>query len=349
MNKQIKRILFLSLMAIIVLAGCGNQSTSSNDTVEESAEKIKIVTTFYPMYEFTKQVAGDYADVELLIPASQEPHGWEPSPQDMANVQSADLFIYNSDYMETFVETVRESVEDSKVKFVEASEGISLMEGTEEEEHDHSSHEEEHAESEEHDHSSHEEEHAENTEHQDEEDHEHEEEHSHEYDPHVWLSPVLAIKEVESITQSLIEADPNNKEAYEENSNNYIAQLEQLDNKYREALNNLDNKEIITQHASFGYLTKEYGLTQIAIAGLSPELEPSAEKLAQLKEYATEHAIDVIYFEETASSKVAETLATEIGAKTEVLHTLESLTQEDQGDGLDYIKVMEQNLEILTN
>lgn len=335
MNKQIKRILFLSLMAIIVLAGCGNQSTSSNETVEESAEKLKIVTTFYPMYEFTKQVAGDYADVELLIPASQEPHGWEPSPQDMANIQSADIFIFNSEYMETFVETIRQSVDDSKVKFVEASEDISLIEGTEEEEHEHSSHEEEHAET---------------TEHHDEEDHEHEaEEHSHEYDPHVWLSPVLAIKEVESITQSLIEADPSNEETYEENSKNYIAQLEQLDQKFREALSNVDNKEIITQHASFGYLAKEYGLTQIAIAGLSPELEPSAEKLAQLKEYAVEHDIDVIYFEETASSKVAETLATEIGAKTEVLNTLESLSQEDQDDGLDYIKVMEKNLDSIVS
>lgn len=106
-------------------------------------------------------------------------------------------------------------------------------------------------------------------------------------------------------------------------------------------------KEFITQHTAFGYLAKEYGLKQVPIAGLSPDQEPSAASLAKLKTYAKEHNVKVIYFEEIASSKVADTLASEIGAKTEVLNTLEGLSKEEQDKGLGYIDIMKQNLDAL--
>lgn len=106
-------------------------------------------------------------------------------------------------------------------------------------------------------------------------------------------------------------------------------------------------KEFITQHTAFGYLAKEYGLKQVPIAGLSPDQEPSAASLAKLKTYAKEHNVKVIYFEEIASSKVADTLASEIGAKTKVLNTLEGLSKEEQDKGLGYIDIMKQNLDAL--
>lgn len=346
MGKKFK-LVSMMLLAVLVIAACGKGENDASGG--SSKEKLQIMTTFYPMYEFTKNIAGDKADVKLLIPSNQEPHGWEPTPKDIANVQASDLFIFNSIYMESFVDTIKSAVDNKETVFIEASNGITLEEGItdehdhegEEAEHDHESEEADHNhESEEagHDHESEEAEH-------DHESEEAEHEHSHEKDPHVWLSPALAIKEVETITASLIEADPDNKETYQQNSEAYIAKLSALDQQYKDSLSKVEKKEMITQHAAFGYLASEYGLTQVPIAGLSPEQEPNAQRLAELKDFAKEHDISVIYFEETASQKVADTLATEIGAKTEVLSTLEVLSKEDEDNGLDYIKVMERNLE----
>ncbi|SLK31382.1 periplasmic solute binding protein [Mycobacteroides abscessus subsp. abscessus] len=373
MGKKFK-LVSMMLLAVLIIAACGKGENDASGGA--SKEKLQIMTTFYPMYEFTKNIAGDKADVKLLIPSNQEPHGWEPTPKDIANVQSSDLFVFNSVYMETFVDTIKSAVDNKETVFVEASKGITLKEGitdehdheSEEADHDHESeeaghdHEGEEAdhdhESEEadHDHESeeaghdHESEEADHDHEGEEADHDHESEeaeheHSHEKDPHVWLSPALAIKEVETITASLIEADPDNKETYQQNSEAYIAKLSALDQQYKDSLSKVEKKEMITQHAAFGYLASEYGLTQVPIAGLSPEQEPNAQRLAELKDFAKEHDISVIYFEETASKKVADTLATEIGAKTEVLSTLEVLSKEDEDNGLDYIKVMERNLE----
>lgn len=315
--KKLKTIVSIST-TLLLLTGCS--SNEPNIQSSNKSEKINIVTTFYPMYEFTKNIAKDNANVELLIPSSIEPHDWEPTPKDVAKIQNADLFVFDSPYMETWVPEIEKSLNDKKSIFVEASKGITLMEG-QEEEHEHEG--EDHSE------------------------HEHEHKHEHEMDPHVWLSPVLAQKEVENITAALIKVDPKHKEEYEKNSNDYISKLKDLDQQYKNSLSNIKNKEIITQHAAFGYLAKEYGLIQVPIAGLSPSNEPSPKKLAELKHFAEEHNINTIFFEEVASPKVAEALAGEIDANTQVLNTLEGLSEEDQKQGIDYISVMENNLKIL--
>lgn len=295
-------------MIVLILAAC------SNDTSEKEDDgKLKIMTTFYPMYEFTKNIAGDKADVELLIPSTIEPHDWEPTPKDIGNIQKADLFVYNSADMETWVSDITASIDSSDVAVVEASKGIKLIEEDEEAE-------------------------------ESEEEHEHEHEHSHHADPHVWLSPVLAQQEVQTITDALVKVDPDNKEYYETESSKYIEKLKALDEEYKTELKGITSNEFITQHTAFSYLAKEYGLVQVPIAGLSPDEEPSAAKLAELKKFAEEHEINVIYFEELTSSKVAETLANELGADTEVLNALEGLSDEQQKAGEDYITVMEENL-----
>ena len=94
---------------VALLAGCGAQNVRTNNDGEK---QLKIMTSFYPMYEFTKKIAGNQADVELLIPSSTEPHDWEPTPKDIKKVHDADLFIYNSEYMETFVPTIETAAKD---------------------------------------------------------------------------------------------------------------------------------------------------------------------------------------------------------------------------------------------
>lgn len=315
MKSWMKKSIVLGAGLSLLLSGCGNQAEPAS-----SSGKLKVVTTFYPMHEFTKQVAGDHADVIALIPTGVEPHDWEPSAKDMASIKEADVFVYNG-IVEGWVENALTSAANDRRVVVEASKDISLMEG---EEHDHEHGEEEHDGAEEHAH----------------------EEESH-LDPHVWLNPVLAAQEVRAIQAALEKADPANKEDYQTNADSYVAKLNELDLAFKEGLSHAKRKEFVTQHAAFGYLAKQYGLTQIPISGLSPEQEPSPAEMAEVVEFAKEHRVKTIFFETLVEPKVAQAVADEIGAATDVLNPLEGLTEEDVNNNLDYIGVMTKNLEAL--
>ncbi|MEK5396157.1 metal ABC transporter substrate-binding protein [Paenibacillus sp. FSL K6-2859] len=351
MKFRIHHLAILSLSTLLFAAGCGNNN-AVNSTASKAANasgaaevtglpeasKLNIKVSFYPIYEFTKNVAGDLAEVEALIPAGIEPHDWEPTAQDMAEISDADMLIYNGAGMEGWVDQVLESVSGKSLITVEASKGLDIMEGTEEEEAEHAHEEGEHV-HEEGEHAHEEGEHA-------------HEEHSHDHDhggldPHVWLSPVLAIQEVRNIEAALSAAAPDNAKAFKANADAYVAKLEQLDQAFKDELKETKRKDFITQHAAFGYLAKQYGLTQVPIAGLSPEQEPSAANMSKIVEFAKEHEVKTIFFETLVSSGVADTIAKEIGAKTAVLNPIEGLTEEDRSQSLDYLGIMRQNLEAL--
>lgn len=315
--KMQKGLLLLGTVVLsVLLTACGGQEKKE----ASSNEKIQVMTTFYPMYEFTKQVVRDKGDVELLIPAGTEPHDFEPSAKDLAKISDSDVFVYNSPELETWTDNLTDTIDTKQTEIIQASKDIKLMEGTE---HDHE---------EAHDHDT----------------QEHEEHgHSHELDPHVWLDPALAIKEVETIRDQLSKKYPDDKAAFEKNAASYIDELKKLDEEFQTAFKDAKNKTFVTQHAAFGYLANQYGLTQEAIAGISPDQEPSPSRLSELKHYVDDNQVKVIYFEENASSKVAETLSKETGVKLEVLNPLESLTDKQIKDGEDYLSVMRENLTAL--
>ncbi|EOT25883.1 metal ABC transporter substrate-binding protein [Enterococcus saccharolyticus] len=303
-----KKILLTSALLIgsVLLGACG-QSKETND-------ELKIMTTFYPMYEFSKQVVGDEGDVELLIPAGTEAHDYEPSAKDIAKISEADALVYNSAELETWVDRLGESIDTKQTTFIEAAGQIDLMAGAEDHDHEHD---------------------------------EQEEEHHHAHDPHVWVDPVLAMKEVETIRDVLSEKYPEKKANFEKNAAAYLEELQTLDQEFQAAFKDAKNKTFVTQHAAFAYLAKQYGLIQESIAGISPDEEPSPSRLAELKHYVEDHHVKVIYFEENASSKVAETLAQETGVSLEVLNPLESLTNEQLKAGENYVSVMRDNLDAL--
>lgn len=276
-------------------------------------DKIKVVTTFYPVYEFTKAVMGDTANVSMLIKAGTEPHDFEPSTKNVATISDADMFVYMDDSMETWVKKVKKSINSDNLTIVRASGDMLLMAGTAEEGEDHDEHEG----------------------------------HSHEYDPHVWLSPKRAVTLVENIRDTFVAKYPDKADTFKANSAAYIEKLNDLDKAYTDGLSNAKQKSFVTQHAAFGYLALDYGLNQISIAGISPEVEPSAKRIASLTKYVKKYDIKYIYFEENASSKVAETLADEAGVKTKVLNPLESLTNKQIKAGEDYFSVMKENLKAL--
>lgn len=163
-------------------------------------------------------------------------------------------------------------------------------------------------------------------------------------DPHVWLSPMLAKKEVNTISQAMIQADAKDQSFFEANTAELKQRLDALDQDYRRGLVNCKEKDIITSHAAFGYLAAEYGLNQVPIAGLSPDAEPSPKQLADIANFAKQHHVKYIFFESLISPKLSDTIATEVGAQTLVLDPLEGISDADMRQGNDYFTVMRTNL-----
>ncbi|MGQ4667654.1 metal ABC transporter substrate-binding protein [Metabacillus halosaccharovorans] len=337
-----KYLLSLSTMFFIssLLVGCNNNGDTSSSQSSEPAtdsDTLKIYTTLYPLEDFTKKIGGDLVEVENVIPPGADAHTFEPSTKDMVNIAEADGFIYSGVGLETFAETVQESLKDEDVSFINAGEGLELLEG-----HDEAEHEEDEA--------VHEEEHA-----HDETEHSHdeaaaEEEHVHDHgdtDPHVWIDPILSIQLAENIKNALTELNPDGKETFENNFEALKTQLNELDQSFSEVINNASKKEILVSHAAYGYWESRYGIEQISVLGLSPTQEPSQKELQTIIETAKEHDIKYIIFETNVSSNVTDIVQSEIGAEALTLNNLETLTDEDIANKEDYFSIMKKNIETL--
>lgn len=312
---------------ILVLAAVAalNMHAFATEEATDVGEKLKVMASFYPMYDFAEKIGGDYVEVTNMVPAGTEPHDWEPTATDIKNLEEADVFIYNGAGMEHWVEDVLASLENKDLKAVEASKGLELLAGGEEAEATSEDQTETDSEA--------------ATDDQAEEV---------SYDPHVWLSPKNAKQEMSNIKDALIEADPDHAEAYEQNYETYATKMDDLDAEYQEKLADTKSKDLIVAHEAFGYLCRDYGLNQVGIEGLSPDSEPDAKRMNEIVTFAKENNVKTIFFEELVSPKVAETIASEVGAKTEVLNPIEGLTDEEISAGEDYFTVMESNLEALS-
>lgn len=157
-------------------------------------------------------------------------------------------------------------------------------------------------------------------------------------DPHIWLDPLRYARVVEEIGRALGRADP---------AKAFVARLQALDREFERGLADCSRRELVTSHEAFGYLAERYGLEQIAIAGISPEAEPSPRDLERVSRLAREKGVTTIFFETLVSPDVAATVAREIGATTAVLDPLEGIAQRDLERGADYFSVMRANLDAL--
>lgn len=166
-------------------------------------------------------------------------------------------------------------------------------------------------------------------------------------DPHVWLDPLLARRQVQNILSGLIRADPDGRAQNEERAARVQANLDGLHNRYAHTLARCERRVFITTHAAFGYLAKRYGLTMIAISGLTPDAEVPPGRMAAVAREARRHGVRVVYFETLVSPRVAETIAREVGVRTAVLDPLEGLAAEAQRQGKNYFTVMDENLRAL--
>jgi zinc transport system substrate-binding protein len=293
------KILCITMLLMVMCAGVSFAAFWNN--------KPSIVTTTYPLYDFTKQIAGDKADVILLIPPGAEPHGWEPGPGDLIKIKKSKLFIYNGADLEGWIENMEGSILSNK-KTLNASSTVNLLSAG---------------------------------------DAVHEHTHGHEHgnvDPHIWLDPLNARKIVNAIAQALNEVDPGNAWYYSANAQNYNTQLAALHQEYSTALAPANGKEFVTTHAAFAYLAKRYGLKQSAIMGIDPEAEPTPETMATIIRHIRSENIRYIFVEPVLSTKLAETISRETGSQILVLNPIHEVSPEDISVGNTYISYMRNNL-----
>lgn len=298
MKKHSRLLIFVMLLGTIFLTGC-HQTEQKSEPVS-TKHPMKITTTFFPMYDFTKEIVGKYGDVSMIIPSNIEPHDFEPSAKDMAKITNSELFVYNSSLLESWVQSVKHtSGKNTNTVYVEAAKGISTMN------------------------------------YQDQK------------DPHVWLDPVLAKKEIETISHAIIKKDPKHRNYYEKNTQQLLKELNVLNQEFEQLAETAKQKTFVTQHAAFGYLANQYHFTEISIVGLNDEQEPSPKQLAEVEQQMKEKDLHYIYVEEGISDKLAKTLQESTHATLLHLNPLESVSQKEIDNGATYISLMRENLNAL--
>lgn len=166
-------------------------------------------------------------------------------------------------------------------------------------------------------------------------------------DPHFWLDPMIATREVEIIRDTLIQIDPPAREEYESNASRAIETLQELDERLTKGLASCVRRDMVVSHESFSYFAKRYQLNAIAIAGISPDEEPSPRALAKITDEAREKGIQYVFFETMVSPLLAETIAREISGGVLVLNPIENLMPAEAEAGEDYISLMNANLDNL--
>lgn len=289
---------------------------------DDSLEKISVVASFYPLAYFTEQIAQEHAEVALLTESGSDPHSFSLSPSQRIIAEQADFFLFNGAGLDPWAESLASDLTASSIVTLEMVDALpeSLLHKAEE-------HEDEHED-----------------EHGDEE----EDEHAHgSIDPHFWLDLSIAQEMVIAIEKQLIAVDPDNAEYYESNALLLKDRLASIDKQFEEALSDCSLSSIVVAHDAYGYLSQRYGFETLAIAGLSPDAQPSARTLAELQTIAKRDGISHVFFETLANPKISEVFANDINATTLVLHPLEGLTQEQIDTGQDYFSLMQENQENL--
>lgn len=309
--KRFTRITALLTAAATTLCLCS--CTSQNGTDNRDSGKMKIISTVFPPYDLAKQIAGDNADISILLPPGSESHTYEPTAKEILEIQNCDIFLYIGGENEQWAEKIISSNKSDSVKTVKLIDCVKTLEASD-------LHEEEHH-----------------------------EEHSHEADEHIWTSPKNEQLMLTAVYDAICEADPENKAVYTKNKDSYNEQLSELDKAYKEAIDNAKNKTIIiADKFPFRYLAEEYGLDcYAAFSSCSDESEPSAAAMTSLISKIKEQNIPVVYYLEFSSTKVADTLCSETGASSLMLHSCHNVSKEDLEKGISYVDLMKQNLENL--
>ena len=329
-----KKILSLFLAAILT-AGCLSACTLSEEANKTGEKKMQIVTTIFPEYDWVMNVLGNNpagAEVTMLLDNGVDLHSYQPTVKDILKISDCDMFIYVGGESDEWVEDALKEATNKDMVVINLLEVLGdsvkeeeMVEGMQESEHEHED--------------------------GDEHDHEYEDEHDHEeceieYDEHVWLSLRNAATLTEYISEELQKIDSKNAEEYKKNSDEYIAEINELDKQYKDVVSNGSlNTLLFGDRFPFRYLTDDYGLTYYAaFVGCSAETEASFETITFLSQKVDELSLHTVLTIEGADHRIAETIVQNTESKNQKILTmdsLQSLTSNDVNAGVTYLSVME--------
>ncbi|MEQ1872828.1 MAG: metal ABC transporter substrate-binding protein [Ilumatobacteraceae bacterium] len=286
-----KRLPIIVALAITGVGACANEPATDDGT-------LRVAVAFYPIEEIVRRVGGSTIEVATLVPPGDEPHEFEPTARQVADLENADVVFYFGSDFQPSLERAIDALPDS-VRRVDLLHGLTLItvgDGV---------------------------------------------------DPHVWLDPRNMQAMTQIVTEVLGDEAPEQPSTFGGNAATYVDELGTLHNEFATGLVDCAVPVLITTHEAFGYLAHAYGLTQLAIAGISPGDEPSAKSLEDLAELASQYGVTTVFFEENLPPDLARTVADEIGANVSSLGTAETLTRNQLDAGESYVSIMRANLQAL--
>jgi zinc transport system substrate-binding protein len=325
---MMKKILVVSVALLIMalgITGCSPNTAAKNS---DNPEKISIVTTIFPVYDFARAIAGDQAELTLLVKPAAEVHSYDPSPADIIKIQEADVFIYIGGENDAWVSTILESMDTSNKSIIRLMDAVKpvaeeTVEGMEAEAEPVA---------------------AESTPTESQA-----AEPETEYDEHIWTAPKNAILMVNEIAAALAQVDAQNAAIYANNAADYTAQIQTVDDEIAGIVAASPNKLLVFgDRFPFRYFVDEFGLEyKAAFPGCSTDTEASAGTLAYLMNTIQEKNIKYVYYLELSNQNIARAISEQTGAQLLLLHSAHNVTKDDFEAGVTYVSIMQQNAENL--
>ncbi len=291
------------LFAVLLISAIA-VTIGSLTTVAQNTRSTKVVATFLPMYLFTKAVSGSSGEVEILVPPNVTAHEYQASPSDARKLAQAQILVKNGLGMETFLSGLVANAGNPQLKQIDASQGIQALQ---------------------------------------EEDHDHDHGHSHaEGNPHVWLDPILAQKQVANIREGLIAADAGNAQTYRANADAYIKQLQQLDQEFKSRLGSVQGCKFIAFHDAYPYLARRYGIQQMAVLEL-PEDSISPRDIQRVIAAVKQYNVQALLSEPGVNDSRLQQISNDVGLPVKTLDPIETGSLDPQY----YFTAMRKNLKTL--
>lgn len=289
--------MFLLFVVTLTFCSCKGE--------EKQSDKISVVTTIFPYYDFARNVSKGACDTTMLLKAGSDVHSFEPTPSDIVKFRNADLFIYNGGESDEWVDSILESLDDNKkpviMKMTDYVKSLAEMDA------DHNAEDEE--------------------------------------DEHIWTSLDNAKTLVSKISQEVSKLDPKNKSIYNKNSSDYINKIDKVKNEITNTVNSSNSKKIVVgDRFPLLYFATEFSLDwECAFPGCSTETEPSLDRLSKLTDTIEKENIKTILKLEMSENKVADTLADETNTKVSTIYSAETVSKEDFNNNITYVDLMERN------
>jgi len=299
---SIRRIYVIIAVLAVALVASTAAVNHYYPIFQSSSRKTQVLATFYPVYDYTRNVAGDRADVSLLVPMTVDVHDFEPTPSSIQAVSKANVLIYSGAGLEPWIPQIVVAANNPHLIQVDSSQGINLIQVPPKFQKDNRA-----------------------------------------IDPHIWLDPVLAKKQVDNIVQGLTKADPSDQAYFAANADAYKAKLDYLNSEMINATATVATREFVPFHVAFGYFAKEYGLNQTAVFGPFQD-SPSAQDIQNIETVINNDHLCYVGFESLENTSVPDQIAAATHATPILMDPIEGLSSHDQTVGKTYLIKMQDDI-----